>query len=59
MYNVGTEIKKKGSFMGAAAMLFMYAVIGGMISVVAYFVIKLALKSALKEYEEEKSDEKN
>ena len=42
--------------MGAAAMLFMYAVIGGMISVVAYFVIKLALKSALKEYEEEKSD---
>lgn len=40
-------------------MLFMYAVIGGMISVVAYFVIKSALKSALKEYEEEKSDEKN
>lgn len=40
-------------------MLFMYAVIGGMISVEAYFVIKSALKSALKEYEEEKSDEEN
>lgn len=45
--------------MGALAMLFMYAVIGGIISVVAYFVIKSAVKAALKEYEEEKIYEKN
>lgn len=45
--------------MGALAVLFMYAIIGGIISVVAYYVIKLAVKSALKEFEEEKIYEKN
>lgn len=45
--------------MGALAMLFMYAVIGGMVAVVAYLVIKYAVKSALKEFEEEKQNEKN
>ena len=45
--------------MGAIAMLFMYALIGGIISVVAYLVIKLAVTAALKEYTEEKQNEKN
>lgn len=45
--------------MGALAVLFMYAIIGGIISVVAYYVIKSAVKSALKEFEEEKRYEKN
>lgn len=45
--------------MGAIAMLFMYALTGGIISVVAYLVIKLAVKAALKEYTEEKQNEKN
>ena len=51
--------KNGGMFMGAVAMLFMYALIGGIISVVAYLVIKLAVKAALKEYSEEKQNEKN
>ena len=45
--------------MGAIAMLFMYALIGGIISVVAYLVIKSSVKAALKEFEEEKRNEKN
>ncbi|MGN0178649.1 MAG: hypothetical protein ACI4DY_04305 [Monoglobaceae bacterium] len=45
--------------MGSLAILFMYAIVLGIISVVAYFVIKLAVKAALKEYEEEKRNEKN
>ena len=40
--------------MGAIAILFMYAIIIGVISVVAYFVIKKAVKDALKEYNNEK-----
>lgn len=45
--------------MGSLAMLIMYGVIIGIISVVAYFVIKLAVKAALREFEEEKRNEKN
>ena len=45
--------------MSGIAMLFMYAIIGGIISVVAYFVIKAAVKAALKEFEEGKQNEKN
>lgn len=41
--------------MGAIATLFMYAIIIGVISVVAYFVIKIAVKDALKEYDNEKT----
>ena len=37
----------------------MYGAIIGVISVVAYFVIKSAVKSALKEFKEEKRYEKN
>lgn len=40
--------------MGAIATLFMYAIVIGVISVVAYFVIKMAVKDALKEYNNEK-----
>ncbi len=40
--------------MGAIATLFMYAIVIAVISVVAYFVIKMAVKNALKEYENEK-----
>ena len=40
--------------MGAIANLFMYAIIIGVIAVVAYFVIKKAVKDALKEYNDEK-----
>ena len=45
--------------MSSVALLFMYAVILGIISVVAYFVIKFAVKAALKEFEEGKHYEKN
>lgn len=41
--------------MGAIATLFMYAIIIGVISVVSYFVIKKAVKDALKEYDNEKT----
>ena len=41
--------------MGTLAILFMYAIIIGVISVVAYFVIKKAVKDALKEYDNEKT----
>lgn len=41
--------------MGAIATLFMYAIIIGVISVVSYFVIKKAVKNALKEYDNEKT----
>ena len=40
--------------MGAIATLFMYAIVIAVISVVAYFVIKMAVKDALKEYNNEK-----
>ena len=40
--------------MGAAAILIMYAIILAVVSTVAYFVIKLAVKAALKEYFGEK-----
>ena len=36
--------------MGAIATLFMYAIIIAVVSVIAYFVIKMAVKNALKEY---------
>ncbi|MGN1299060.1 MAG: hypothetical protein ACI4UE_03660 [Candidatus Scatovivens sp.] len=39
--------------MGAIATLFMYAIIIGVFSVIAYFVIKTAVKAALKEYNKE------
>lgn len=41
--------------MGSLAIIVMYGAIIGVIAVVAYFVIKLAVKAALKEYEQEKS----
>ena len=40
--------------MGAIAILFMYTIIIGIISIIAYFVIKKAVKDALKEYNNEK-----
>ena len=40
--------------MGTIAILFMYAIIIGVIAFVAYFVIKKAVKDALKEYNNEK-----
>lgn len=45
--------------MGTLAIIIMYGDIIGVISVVAYFVIKSAVKTALKEFEEEKQHEKN
>ena len=45
--------------MGTLAIIIMYAVILGVISAVAYFVIQSAVKAALKEFEEEKRYEKN
>lgn len=45
--------------MGTFALIIMYAIILGVISAVAYFVIKLAVKAALTEFEEEKQNEKN
>lgn len=39
--------------MGALAQLFMYAIIIGVISVVAYFVIKKAVKDAINESKRE------
>lgn len=44
-----------GSVMGALSIIFMYGAIIGVISVVAYFVIKSAVKAALREFEQEKS----
>ena len=41
--------------MGAIATLFMYAIVIGVFSVVAYFVIKMAVKNAIKEYENDGS----
>ena len=40
--------------MGALATIIMYAAIIGVSSAVGYFVIKSAVKAALKEFEEEK-----
>ena len=40
--------------MGTIASLVLYAIIIGVISVIAYFVIKMAVKNALKEYNNEK-----
>ena len=45
--------------MGTIATMIMYATIIGVISAVGYFVIKSAVKAALKEVEEEKRHEKN
>ena len=42
--------------MGSIAALFMYLMIIGFIAVVAYFVIKKAIKDALKEYKEVEKD---
>lgn len=44
--------------MGTLAILFMYAIIIGVVSVVTYFVIKKAVKDALKEYNNEKDKSK-
>ena len=41
--------------METIAVLFIYAIVIGVISVVAYFVIKKAVKDALKEYDNEKT----
>ena len=46
--------KKEENIMGTLAIIIMYGAIIGVISVVAYFVIKSAVKAALKEFEEEK-----
>ena len=40
--------------MGTLAILFMYAIMIGVVSVALYFVIKMAVKDALKEYNNEK-----
>lgn len=40
--------------MGTLVALFMYATIIGVIALVAYFVIKKAVKDGLREYDEEK-----
>ena len=42
--------------MGSIAALFMYLMIIGFIAVVAYFVIKKAIKDALKEYHNENNN---
>ena len=42
--------------MGSIAALFMYLMIIGFIAVVAYFVIKKAIKDALKEYHNENNE---
>lgn len=39
--------------MGSLAIIIMYGAISGVISVVVYFVIKLTVKAALKEFEED------
>ena len=54
-----TSRKKEENIMGTLAIIIMYGAIIGVISVVAYFVIKSAVKSAGKELEEEKRYEKN
>jgi len=46
-------VRKGEDYMGGLAVLFMYVMIIGFISVVAYFVIKKAIKDALKEYNNE------
>lgn len=45
--------KEEKDYMGSIAALFMYLMIIGFIAVVAYFVIKKAIKDALKEYHNE------
>ena len=45
--------KEEKDYMGSIAALFMYLMIIGFIAVVAYFVIKKAIKDALKEYNNE------
>ena len=45
--------------MGTLALFIMYASMLAVISAVAYFVIKAAVKATLKEFEEEKRYEKN
>lgn len=47
-------MKGEDKIMGGLAILFMYAIVIGIISVIAYFVIKKAVKDALKEYNNEK-----
>ena len=46
-------VRKGEDYMGGLAVLFMYLMIIGFIAVVAYFVIKKAIKDALKEYHNE------
>lgn len=40
--------------MGTIVSLFMYSIVIGVISIVLYYVIKFAIKNALKEYNNEK-----
>lgn len=47
-------MKERDKIMGTLAILFMYAIIIGVVSVALYFVIKMAVKDALKEYNNEK-----
>ena len=47
-------MKGEDKIMGGLAILFMYAIVIGVVSVIAYFVIKKAVKDALKEYNNEK-----
>ena len=56
---ISVQRKKEDNIMGTLAIIIMYGAIIGVISVVAYFVIKSAVKAALKEFEEEKRHEKN
>ena len=56
---ISVQRKKEDNIMGSLAIIIMYGAIIGVISVVAYFVIKSAVKAALKEFEEEKRYEKN
>ena len=46
-------VRKGEDYMGGLAVLFMYVMIIGFISVVAYLVIKKAIRDALKEYNNE------
>ena len=45
--------------MGTLAIIIMYAAIIGVISAVCYFVVKSAVKAAIKEFEEENGYEKS
>lgn len=52
---IGIRLKdERGLFMEAVMILCMYALVIATIAMVAYFVIKRAIKDALREWEEEK-----